>query len=320
MSADDMKKTPAPGSMNSPATAQLDTGHQMEKTPATAPGQPAHPEMGYSPDMKNLSSLSPGGLYFVGEDDILYASKARQELLDLGVGQSQLEQLAESGVYITSVELRSPVTGLMLSRNVTTRQKIDRGLECFRIADLSSVWVETDIYGREAEYIQPGTPARVSLPKLNEQFIARVSEVLPIYDGESRSLKIRLEMENPDYTFRPEMFVDVEFMLEFTAAISVPSGAVIDSGKNKTVYVVKEEGIFEPRAVTTGWHFNDRIEIIQGLSPGEKIVVYGNFLIDSESRMKLSALRLMDSTAEATGNMQTAATGIQSMPQLAMLK
>ena len=78
----------------------------------------------------------------------------------------------------------------------------------------------------------------------------------------------------------------------------MPSGAVIDSGKSKTVYVVIEEGVFEPREVVTGWRYNDRVEIVEGLKPGEKIVVSGNFLIDSESRMKLAAARLMEDTAE----------------------
>lgn len=265
--------------------------------------------------VKNMTEGKSGGLFFTAEDDILYASKARQELMDLGVDENQLAQLAESGVYLTYVELRSPVDGLVLSRNVTTRQRIDRGAECFRVADLSRVWVETDIYDIEAKYIQPGMSASISMPKMGKHFAAKVSEVLPRYDAAGRSLKVRLEMDNPAIMFRPDMFVDVEFLLDLQEAITVPSGAVIDSGKRKTVYVVLAEGIFEPRSVITGWRFNDRVEIIEGLKLGEKIVVSGNFLIDSESRMKMAAARLMEDTFEIHSADQPA---VMPQPQTAM--
>lgn len=282
--------------------------HQHVMTPpATNKGMvKAHTDK--SQDMQDMSRKNSGGLFFTAEDDILYASKARQELLDLGVVNSQLAQLAETGVYFTYVELRSPIDGLVLSRSVSTRQRITRGTECFRIADLSRVWVEADIYGLEAQYIRPGMQALISLPRMTERYSATVSEVLPRYDVAGRSLKVRLEMDNPDNTFRPDMFVDVEFLLDLPKSITVPSGAVIDSGKRKTVYVVTGEGLFEPRQVVTGWRFNDRVEIVAGLRLGEQIVVSGNFLIDSESRMKLAAARLMEDPVE--GHVDTQALQI----------
>ena len=151
------------------------------------------------------------GLPFIREDDVLYASKARQELLNFGVGESQLAQLAKTGVYVTYIELRSPVAGLVLARNITPRQRITSGAECFRVADLSKVWIEADLYDIEAKYIQPGTLARISLPGQPQQLTATVSEILPRFDAASRTLKVRLEMENPENSFRPDMFVDVEF-------------------------------------------------------------------------------------------------------------
>ena len=189
-------------------------------------------------------------------------------------------------------------TGLSFHARFPLSRKSTAAAECFKIADLSRVWVEADIYDSEANYIQPGMQARVSLPKQSEHFTATVSEVLPRFDAVSRSLKVRLEMDNPEYLFRPDMFVDVEFLIPLPESITVPSGAVIDSGKRKTVYVVMGEGVFEPRAVVTGWQTSDRVEIVEGLQPGEKIVVSGNFLIDSESRMKLAAARLMEDKAE----------------------
>jgi YHS domain-containing protein len=116
-----------------------------------------------------------------------------------------------------------------------------------------------------------------------------VSTVLPQFDPNSRTLKVRLELDNPGYTLRPDMFVDVEFPVTLPAALTVPADAVLDSGLRKMVFVDRGNGYFEPRKVETGWRFGDRIEITKGLMPGERIVVSGTFLIDSESRMKAAA-------------------------------
>ncbi|HET9753470.1 MAG TPA: hypothetical protein VFP52_10935, partial [Myxococcales bacterium] len=113
--------------------------------------------------------------------------------------------------------------------------------------------------------------------------------VPPQFDPVSRSLKVRLEVENPGYLLRPDMFVDVELPLELPSAMTVPAGSVLDSGLRKTVFVDRGNGSFERRAVETGWRFGDRVEVRSGLSPGERIVVAGTFLLDSESRMRLGA-------------------------------
>ncbi|MDO8945648.1 MAG: efflux RND transporter periplasmic adaptor subunit [Desulfocapsaceae bacterium] len=230
---------------------------------------------------------------FIREDDILYANKAKLELLNLGVGATQLEGLARSGRYVKTIEVRSPVTGLVTERSISPLQKVDRGTECFRVADLSHVWILADVFNTDAQYIQPGMRARISLPRENRYVEARVSDVMPPFDAKTRTLKVRLEMDNPDYVFRPEMFVDVEFLIPLPEAITVPVDAILDSGSSKIVFVALKEGYFEPREVVTGWRFGDRVEIIKGLASGEQIVVSGNFLIDSESRMKLAIAGLM---------------------------
>ena len=113
---------------------------------------------------------------------------------------------------------------------------------------------------------------------------ARVSTALPLVDQHSRTLTVRLEAENPDYVLRPDMLVEVELPVTLPAATVVSADAVLDSGRRQMVFV-EGEGGFAPRDVTTGWRFGDRVEIIDGLAPGERIVTAGTFLIDSESRM-----------------------------------
>jgi YHS domain-containing protein len=229
---------------------------------------------------------------FMGEDDIYYADKGRLDLLGVGVSKTQLEDIAETGKYVTHVELRSPVDGLVLARKVSPQQRVDKGTEVFTVADLKRVWIVAEVFPIEAQYIKPGMRARIALPQQNQIFQATVTDVPAVFDATTRTLKVRLEVENPDLVLRPEMFVDVEFLITFPPAITVPADAVLDSGRRKTVFVAHENGFFEPRSVMTGWRFGDRVEIVEGLMPDEQIVISGNFLIDSESRMKLAAAGL----------------------------
>ncbi len=214
---------------------------------------------------------------------------AKLELYSLGVGDYQIQEITRTKKLASDIEIRSPVTGIVISRNVSPQQRFDRGLELFRIADLSRVWIIADVYGGEEKYIRPGMSAKVSLPGQKESFQARVTDIPPPFDTATRTLKVRLEVDNPDYVLRPEMFVDVEFPLSLPPGITVPTDAVLDSGLKKTVFVDLGEGLFDPREVETGWRFGNRVEIMKGLKPGERIAMSGTFLIDSESRLELAA-------------------------------
>jgi Cu(I)/Ag(I) efflux system membrane fusion protein len=115
---------------------------------------------------------------------------------------------------------------------------------------------------------------------------ARVSNVLPQVDPATRTLKLRLEAENPGLVLRPDMFADVELPIARPAGLTVPVDAVIDSGREQRVFVERSNGVFEPRNVEVGWRFGDRVQIVKGLSEGERVVSAGTFLVDSESRLK----------------------------------
>jgi len=120
-------------------------------------------------------------------------------------------------------------------------------------------------------------------------FRGTVSEVPPIFDSSSRTLKVRIEAENPGEILRPDMFVDVEVPIQLPEAITVPADAILDSGLRKTVFVDKGNGYFEPREVEIGLRVGNRVEIVRGLEAGERIVTSGTFLIDSESKLQLAA-------------------------------
>jgi YHS domain-containing protein len=201
----------------------------------------------------------------------------------------QLDEIMRTKQGGDQVEIRAPESGFVLVRNITLGERFLRGTELYRIADLSHVWILADIFENESTYLRPGVQVKVTHPTEHKTFHARVSNVLPQFDPATRTLKMRIEVDNPGYSLRPDMFVDVEFPITMPATLSVPSDAVLDSGIKKTVFVDRGNGFFEPRTVETGWRLGDRTEITKGLMVGERIVVSGNFLIDSESKMKMAA-------------------------------
>jgi len=135
-----------------------------------------------------------------------------------------------------------------------------------------------------------------------------VSRVLPQFDPATRTLKVRLEADNPGFVLRPDMFVDVEMPVERGPALTVPKEAVLDSGTRRVVYVAKGDGVFEPRKVETGFREGDRVEIVSGLTEGERVVTSGNFLLDSESRMRTAgAEETPEGEAHAHGEVAPAA-------------
>jgi Cu(I)/Ag(I) efflux system membrane fusion protein len=217
----------------------------------------------------------------------LTLKEARLFLRNLGIGEAQIEELARTRQVILDVLLTSPADGVIVARNAFPQQRFDRDVELFRIADLTRVWIIADLVGDEQAAIPPGTTARVSLAgRPNTGLQATVSEALPRFDGASRALKLRLNADNPRLILRPEMFVDLEFSISLPEATTVPAEAIVESGLGRTVYVERGPGVFEPRKVETGWRFAGRVQIVSGLDPAASIVVSGNALLDSQSRMR----------------------------------
>lgn len=211
------------------------------------------------------------------------------QMHNMGISALQMEEIDRARRIPPALKILSPVDGFVLARGVSPGLKFDRGMEWYRIADLRKVWILADVFENEARYLKPGTRAEVSCSDGRSSVPARVAEVLPQFDAATRTMKVRLEADNPGDVLRPEMFVDVEVSVAYAPTISVPLESVLDSGLKKTVFVERSEGVFEPRSVRTGWRFGDRVEIVGGLAAGERIVVSGTFFLDSESRMKTAS-------------------------------
>lgn len=225
-----------------------------------------------------------------------------EQLRALGMGELQIKDLAKNRQITRDVTISSPIDGIVLVRTIAPGERFENGSEFYRIADLSKVWILADLYGEEAKAVTAGTRVKVTVREMSRTLYARVSQSPPLFDPESRTLKLRLEADNPGFLLRPDMFVDLEFSGKAPAGLSVPQEAILDSGTKKIVYVESSEGVFEPREVQIGTAFGNRITIAHGLKEGDRVVTSGNFLVDSESRMRSSALAAAaptDQTARA---------------------
>jgi membrane fusion protein, copper/silver efflux system len=216
----------------------------------------------------------------------------KDTLKNQGMSDFQIENLARERLLTQKIYVVAPAAGFVLVRNVSHGLRFERGKELYRIADLSHVWILADIFENEEGYFRPGANAKVTHVAQGRALEARVSNVLPIFDPSTRTLKVRLEVDNPGYRLRPDMFVDVEFPKPVKHSLTVPSDAVINTGRKQIVFVDRGHGYFEPRRVETGWRMDGRMEIRNGLTEGDRIIISGNFLVDSESQMQLAAAGL----------------------------
>jgi Cu(I)/Ag(I) efflux system membrane fusion protein len=210
-------------------------------------------------------------------------------LRGMGVADPQIEEIGRTRKISLDIRIVSPVEGFVIARNVSPEQRFLKGTELYQIADLRRVWILADVYDQEVESFRPGMKARVTLPYKKKTYEATVTEILPVFDASTRTLKIRLETDNPGYVLRSDMFVDVEIPVTYPDAIMVPVEAILDSGLKKTVFVDLGKGSFEPREVKTARYVGDQVEIVEGIDEGERIVVSGNFLLDSESKLEMAA-------------------------------
>jgi RND family efflux transporter MFP subunit len=231
-------------------------------------------------------SALPSG--FDQSESLLQATRRRLELWDFS--DAQIDQVLKTGEPIKNITVYSPMTGYITDRKAFPQVKVMPDTDLYTIVDLSHVWIMADVFEYEAPNIRLGQTARVTLEALpGRTFNARIDFLQPQVDPMTRTLKVRLNMDNPGVLLKPDMYADVDFTVNIPSKLTVPADAVLNAGERKTVFVDRGNGYFEPRQVKTGEREGDRIQILSGLSGGERIVTSGNFLIDSESQMKAAA-------------------------------
>ncbi|OGW18844.1 MAG: hypothetical protein A2072_01770 [Nitrospirae bacterium GWC1_57_7] len=219
------------------------------------------------------------------QDTLLESSRRRLLLWDITPGQ--IEELEKTGKPRTEMTILAPIDGIVLEKMVIDGAYITSGMNLYKIADLSRVWILADVYEYEVPLVRRGQQARIDLPYLaGRRLTATVSFVHPTLDPVTRTVRVRLEVENPGLMIKPEMFVNVEIAVSAGMRLSIPIEAVIDSGTRKIVYVEKKPGVYEMREVTLGSRGEQYVEVLRGIRKNERVVTSGNFLIDSESQLR----------------------------------
>ncbi len=220
-----------------------------------------------------------------GAENLVAAARKRLELWD--ISDAQIDQIAGTGKTIKYLTLASPISGFVMERNAFPKQRVAADTVLYTVADLSTVWVMADVFEYEASAVRMGQPAALTLSYLpGRVFHGRVSYIMPQVDPNTRTLKVRIEFPNGDFALKPDMYGEVELKTGGARRLVVPQSAVLQSGDRQTVFLDAGDGHFEPRVVKTGVQAADRIEILSGLKEGDRIVVSGNFLLDSESRLR----------------------------------
>ena len=226
-----------------------------------------------------------------GGEDLVAAARRRLELFD--VPASVIDRLERTGEVQRTVTLVAPASGFVTAKTVFEGMEVTPGMELFTLTDLSRVWVEADFYEAEAGLLRPGQRVEVRLPyDPGRQLQAQVSLVYPTLSPESRTVKARLELPNPDGALRPGMYVDVLAELAAAEGVIVPDDAVIDSGLRQVVFVERAAGVFEPREVRVGLRGEGRAVLLAGVAEGERVATHANFLLDSESRLRAALAAL----------------------------
>jgi Cu(I)/Ag(I) efflux system membrane fusion protein len=219
------------------------------------------------------------------------AANARRRLELLGISTQEIDEVLRTGKAAEAIAIRSPAEGYVVGKNAVAGVAVQPGTVLFEVADLSQVWVTAEVYEQDIARIHVGQPARLELTSFpGESHTGKVKFIYPLLDASNRTLRLRLEFKNRSDRngprLRPGMYGTVYLNLPATTGLMAPAEAVVDTGETHYLFVAKDAGHFEPRLVKIGARAGDRVEILSGASEGETVVTTGNFLVDSESRLR----------------------------------
>jgi len=241
----------------------------------------------YSPAVSSASAeyISTINSKAIGSD-VAYGKGSR--LMNLDVPDAAITAMEKSRTVPIGVEWTSPRDGIVLERNAIEGARAQPGDVLFRIADHTLVWAIIDVAERDLGALTMGQPATVKARGFpGREFTGKIDVVYPEINKDTRTARLRIELANPDLVLRHGMYVDAEIDIGSPAPVlTIPESAVMDTGRRQAVFVDKGEGRFEPREVKLGYRGDGYVEVREGVSEGEPVVIAANFLIDAESNLK----------------------------------
>jgi len=245
----------------------------------------------YSPELVNaqkefVTSLSSGN------KSLIRASKPR--LAALGVSDSQIKQIEKTRQTKQNISVYAPQDGVVSSLMVREGMFVKPSMNVMRLGDLSSVWLLAEVFERQSQWVSVGQDAEVKLSYVpGHVWQGKVEYIYPSLDAKTRTLKVRLRFENPDEGLKPNMYANVRiFGGPKNNIVVIPLEGLIRTGRDERVIIDLGDGRFEARDVVAGMESGDYVEIMQGVDAGERIVISGQFLIDSEASMRAGIKRM----------------------------
>ena len=210
---------------------------------------------------------------------------ARRHLLILGLKDSTIDSLANKPDLAAVFSLNSPIDGTVVERNATVGATVGADANLFKIIDVSRVWVDANVFEKDLQRVRLGQEVKLTVPAFpGSTFSGKVILVNSVVDPDTRTVKVRTEVPNPDGRLKPDMFANVEIITDLNrSAISIPQSAVLND-QGKTVVFVAEGNSYKKRQVHTGIQNGDLVEIIDGLNAGDKVIVKGNYLLLQQSK------------------------------------
>jgi len=205
---------------------------------------------------------------------------ARRHLLILGLKDSAIDSLSKRTDLASVFSLNSPIDGIVVERNATVGASVGTDANLFKIIDLSRVWIDANVFEKDLQQVRPGQEVKLTVPAFpGSTFSGRVILINSVVDPDTRTVKVRTEVANPDGRLKPDMFANVQIVTALNrTAISIPQSAVLND-EGKTVVFIAEGTTYKKRQVQAGIQSNDRVEIVDGLTAGDKVVVKGNYLL-----------------------------------------
>lgn len=219
-----------------------------------------------------------------GATDLQAAARRRLQYWD--ISDAEIDRIVRTGEVRKSLTLRSPVSGVVIEKNVLGGQRIMAGDALYKIADLSTVWVEGEVFERDLPAVRVGAIVNAEFDALpGEERVGRITYLYPTLNAETRTARIRVALVNPGMRLKPGMYATIRIKGIAANAVSVPRSAVLSTGERNLVFVAGKDGLLEPRNVTIGESTEDRTQIISGVKVGETVVASATFLVDAESNL-----------------------------------
>ncbi len=253
----------------------------------------------YSPDL--YSAQNEYLLALNGKANLKQSALTRLKYFD--ISNEQIAELEKTRKSTKTLQVKAPADGVVLEKMAVEGQMVEAGMKLYRLADLSIVWLQSQVYEQDLAYVRLGQEAVATLSYLpDRKFRGRVTYLYPTVDEKTRTAQVRIEFHNPGLFLKPGMFATVELQAELDpSALLVPDTAVLRSGEKTTVFVALDGGKFEPRTVTLGPRSeNNLYQVLSGLNEGERVVTSGQFMLDSESQLREAIQKMLEPAAPAT--------------------